>query len=195
MNISANYLQLFDEMLAYHCAPTLAKVKPSSIITISNKVLHTNFKELLSIYNKRYANNDLVFRELCACDKKVLIIIYSPTLMKNIFQDVSSKKYLTSFGYSYTDDIDLLIEQLSKRVNDEQTFPHEIGLFLGYPLEDVVGFIEQKGQNFKKIGHWKVYGNLNIANQLFTAYNFCRDVFVNKFAAGIPLQQIVSEEI
>ena len=36
-------------------------------------------------------------------------------------------------------------------------FPHEIGLFLGYPFEDVMGFIENKGENYLCSGCWKVY--------------------------------------
>ena len=36
-------------------------------------------------------------------------------------------------------------------------FPHEIGLLLGYPPEDVSGFIENGGKNFLCSGYWKVY--------------------------------------
>ncbi len=32
---------------------------------------------------------------------------------------------------------------------EEATYPHEIGIFLGYPLEDVLGFIQ--------LVFWKVY--------------------------------------
>jgi hypothetical protein len=36
-------------------------------------------------------------------------------------------------------------------------FPHEIGIFLGYPPEDVAAFIENDGKNYACRTHWKVY--------------------------------------
>lgn len=53
----------------------------------------------------------------------------------------------------------LCIRNLRIRINSSKTFPHEIGLFLGYPVEDVKGFIENKGENCVKCGAWKVYCN------------------------------------
>ena len=56
-----------------------------------------------------------------------------------------------------------LIERL--RAYDE--FPHEIGLFLSYPPEDVKGFIEHHAADFKYAGLWKVYGDEQRARDLF----------------------------
>lgn len=50
---------------------------------------------------------------------------------------------------------------------EKDGFPHEVGLFLGYPLDDVTGFIEQKGKNYKCCGIWKVYGNEKQTQMLF----------------------------
>ena len=41
------------------------------------------------------------------------------------------------------------IVKLIGRLQENEGFPHEIGLFLGYPPEDVLGFIENKGEFFK----------------------------------------------
>ena len=62
--------------------------------------------------------------------------------------------------YGYTDtSVDGAIEWLRMRLASGDGFPHEIGLFLGYPVEDVLGFIENAGQNCKCCGCWKVYCN------------------------------------
>ena len=52
-------------------------------------------------------------------------------------------------------DCDGMLRQLSRRLCCEADFPHEIGVFLGYPLTDVVGFIENQGRNFTCCGCWK----------------------------------------
>ena len=56
-------------------------------------------------------------------------------------------------------------------------FPHEMGLLLGYPVEDVEGFIENKGHNYLYAGYWKVYGHVEEKKALFNRYEEARKVF------------------
>ena len=56
---------------------------------------------------------------------------------------------------------------LIRRLRESEEFPHEIGLFLGYPIEDVVGFIRYAGKGCKLSGLWKVYGDAEAASRLF----------------------------
>ena len=44
------------------------------------------------------------------------------------------------------------------RMAQSEGFPHEVGLFLGYPPEDVRGFMECRAKGFRCVGCWKVYG-------------------------------------
>jgi hypothetical protein len=46
-------------------------------------------------------------------------------------------------------------------------FPHEIGLFLGYPADDVEAFIKYEGKNYASSRYWKVYHNIEEANEIF----------------------------
>ena len=48
---------------------------------------------------------------------------------------------------------------LIERLQNREDFPHEIGLFLSYPPEDVQGFIDNRAHNYKRICAWKVYGD------------------------------------
>ncbi|MDR1902212.1 MAG: DUF3793 family protein [Treponema sp.] len=63
---------------------------------------------------------------------------------------------------------------LKKKLETFQQFPHEIGFFLGYPIDDVLGFVKHKGQNYKLCGYWKVYGNIETAKNNFYCYELCR---------------------
>ena len=67
--------------------------------------------------------------------------------------------------------------RLIQRLKSEGTFPHEIGLFLGYPPEDVLGFIHNKGRNHKCIGCWKVYGDEATARAVFRKYRECTRIY------------------
>lgn len=55
-------------------------------------------------------------------------------------------------------------------------FPHEVGLFLSYPPEDVKGFIAHRANDFKCAGLWKVYGNEEKARSLFAKYKMHGDL-------------------
>ena len=41
-----------------------------------------------------------------------------------------------------------------------------MGIFLGYPVDDVAGFINHCGNNCKACGQWKVYGDVEYAKNL-----------------------------
>ena len=60
--------------------------------------------------------------------------------------------------------------------NGEMPFPHELGLLLGYPAEDVRGFM---GIGYKKClytGYWKVYEKAEEKIALFSEYDRAMDL-------------------
>ena len=68
------------------------------------------------------------------------------------------------------------------------TFPHEIGLFLGYPPEDVAGFMTHQGKHCKCVGCWKVYGDEAAARRQFAAYKSCTANYCRRRASGASLE-------
>ena len=60
-------------------------------------------------------------------------------------------------------------------------FPHEVGLFLGYPVWDVKGFIEHKGQQYKLCGYWKVYDDVPGALCKFEEYDWIKKCALERF--------------
>ena len=92
------------------------------------------------------------------------------------------------------DDENISINKLSSRLEEHKDFPHEIGLFLGYPPEDVKGFIDNNGKNFKSLGYWKVYGDVNKANELFDKYRKCQKILLDRLNMGYTLKQLVIQK-
>ena len=79
-----------------------------------------------------------------------------------------------------------LLRCLSRRLRQSEGFPHEIGVFLGYPLEDVIGFCRHKGEGCKLCGYWKVYGDVDHAKRCFAAFDCCRDAPYARLLSGSP---------
>ena len=92
----------------------------------------------------------------------------------------------------------ILIYKLLKRLSDRIMmycggnieFPHEIGAFLEYPVEDVRGFLENKGENYLYSGYWKVYHNVNYTEKLFEYYDIVRDWTLEEIMNGKSIKEV-----
>ena len=71
-----------------------------------------------------------------------------------------------------------------------EDFPHEIGVFLDYPLEDVIGFIRNRGSGFCCLGCWKAYSNAEAAEKTFALYRKCREVYLNCYGKGFDVARL-----
>ena len=83
-----------------------------------------------------------------------------------------------------------LLNQLADRLCCEGEFPHEIGVFLGYPLADVIGFIENRGKNFTACGYWKVYTDPTAAQAEFDRYKKCERIYARCYYNGTPIRRL-----
>ena len=67
------------------------------------------------------------------------------SLQEYLAQD-EARNLLLQDGYNIDGSLDEMIVRLKERFFHKTEFPHEIGLFLGYPIEDVKGFRKFGGQ-------------------------------------------------
>ena len=82
------------------------------------------------------------------------------------------------------------LRQLAARLCLEEEFPHEIGLFLGYPPDDVEGFIHYGPKHSKCVGDWRVYGNEEQAKRLFAQYRACTLAYQAQLKCGKTVEQL-----
>jgi hypothetical protein len=92
-------------------------------------------------------------------------------------------------GYD-TDNCQHCVVQLIRRLRSQPDFPHEIGLFLGYPPEDVCGFIENRACGCKCVGCWKVYGDETAARKKFDQYKKCTRIYREQWQKGRPIERL-----
>ncbi len=181
----------FDELLAFHCAPVLMQVKPANVISLPHMDM-AKLQQLLHEYNKDFAPQGIVFRLVCRCSRRSLLLIYNEEKLRQVLQDKGCRAYLTAAGYGGKNSLKEDLLTLESRLQQECGFPHEIGIFLGYPLEDVLGFVLHKGCRCKYSGYWKVYGDVEQAKKLFATYEKCRDSVLQKLTEGLSLYNAVT---
>ena len=61
---------------------------------------------------------------------------------------------------------------------------------MGYPPEDVRGFIENRAQNFKRAGLWKVYGDEARAEALFRKFKKCTQIYCERWQSGSKMDEL-----
>lgn len=171
-----------------HCAPTLAGLKSASLFNYfydGEQIVREELDEVNALLNKKGVKVEvLIWR-----DKSALVYVYRTTMLQRELSQPGVLELLEKYGYRSCE-IDFCLKYLKCRLLNCSCFPHEIGVFLGYPLEDVKGFIENGGKNCESCGAWKVYCNREEKDKLFRKYDKCRDVYLRVFYEGRELSQM-----
>ena len=151
-----------EEQLIKHCSPTLAGIKTGNMfVSVYSDI--NEMRDDIRHWNNRLTKKGLRILPLRFQNNRALVYVFRPRK---------------------------LICDLMKRIDEYVEFPHEIGLFLGYPPEDVCGFIENKAQNCKCVGCWKVYGDVERAQRTFTKYKKCTDAYSFQYAKGRTIERL-----
>ena len=180
----------FEAVLVRQCAPTLAGMKPGSIFCFHHSSLEASRQKVCQ-WNKQLEPFGLTVQILLERpgSSSVIVFVYRHDRLEQMLSDDAYQSFLAEAGYEDAN-LDDLLEQLSYRLRTQPEFPHEIGVFLGYPLRDVTGFIENHGRNFTCCGFWKSYGDPAEMQVCFACYRRCIQTYVAMFEQGIPIERL-----
>lgn len=177
-----------EELIVRHGAPTLAGLKTGSLFSCPFAGEQA-MQRCLRCWNHALAPKGLRAVPLRWQNGRALVYLYRPTHLARDLQHPQAQALLAPRGYCCAEPTRCLA-RLMQRLRAEEEFPHEIGLFLSYPPEDVAGFIESPRCGFKCIGCWKVYGDARAARKTFGRYRRCTEIYCARYARGDSLQRL-----
>ena len=177
-----------EELLIRHCSPTLAGMKTGNLFACSFPG-GEEMRECLRCWNRLLTKKGLRVLPLRFQNGRALIYVYRPSRLSADLRRGAAKQLLKERGYC-TDTSEGCVIQLIRRLCECEEFPHEIGLFLGYPPEDVCGFIQNRAGGCKCAGCWKVYGDAEAAQKTFAKYKKCSDVYAAQYANGRSIERL-----
>jgi hypothetical protein len=172
-------------VIGQQCAPVLAGVKPSNLLIVeqgNHNVLHHVLKGTTIRRCLLYASG-----------QKDYWFLYDEETLCTLIHQKAAGEFLMECGYAQENlaqILDRLAVRFSQYKRGEAEFPHEMGVLLGYPLNDVRGFIENKGQNFRMSGYWKVYDDVSYADRVFKLYQQVRGFVLELWSQGVCLPDI-----
>lgn len=175
-----------EELIVRHCSPTLAGLKTANLFRCSYTTKGELCEEIRRL-NRLLSAKGLRILPLRITEHDALIYVYRPKRLKYDLSHAEASLILEQQGY-FCDTPEKCIVRLISRLGENEDFPHEIGLFLGYPPEDVRGFMANDAKEPKLIGHWKVYGDAEKAERLFAAYKKCTESYMRSLTKGNTIE-------
>ncbi|MCY6957104.1 DUF3793 family protein [Clostridium brassicae] len=195
-----NFMNIIDKfsnkdyliaMILYSAAPTIAKHKPSYLIIFHNQGKR-KLNNIWEIYkNDIYKELNISFYELKNNSDSTAVLFYDNSKMNKILKNKRNTKFLKQYGYTSKMSLKQCLSLLKNRYY--YSCPNEIGVFLGYPLEDVIEFISDNQKEAIIFGYWKVYHNLNYALNVFKKYDSCREKVINLISNGVDFIDILNK--
>ncbi len=181
-----------EEFLVAHCSPVLAGLKTANMfLTDCSDIrqLHDQLREL----NRRLGRKGVRAIPLRCREEKALIYLYRPDRLQKDLADETASQILEDCGYPLTSR-GRCLACLREKLSRSEAFPHEIGLFLGYPPKDVLGFIRHGSRGAKCTGYWQVYSDEEGAKESFRRFRKCTQVYCSRISSGGSLERLTVAE-
>lgn len=174
-----------DRDFIVYGAPTLANIKTASLFNCRFDTKE-HFQEWMRQKNRAFHEKGLCMYVLHYCRHSALVYFFRMSRLSEVLQREEVRSFLAEYGYGQEDSVPACLTKLKERTDGcrPADFPHEIGIFLGYPLDDVRGFIDNHGENYQAFGMWKVYGNVEETCACFRLYRQCSDVYERIWRTG-----------
>lgn len=186
---NADEKEYMVNFMTYMLCPTIAKYKPSSMITISNK--HKNMYTLWCKYGNEYLKSiNLKVFEIHRKENLITLLFYNENMLSEVLNFRDNAKFLSKFGYY---DFMSLMDKLNLLKNRYQYnfCAHEMGIFLGIPVKDVEDFINCNEKKCVCCGYWKVYNDLENALEIFQNYNRSKYNFLRLLQKNVEFTKAV----
>lgn len=184
-------MERFEQFLVEQCAPVLAGIKPGSMFPYQPGE-GERLPELLRHWNSVLSPKGVSVTSIKRCRRSggYLIYVYRPRKIEEILAEPKVAAFLAQCGYEPGMGLTQALRLLTKRLCQNPEFPHEVGVFLGYPLLDILGFIENQGKDCLCTGCWKVYHEPQKARETFRSYHRCTAAYRDLYRQGNSAEQL-----
>ena len=179
-------LKSIETQIALQCAPLISGLKVSNLLIIS-----AEDEALVRIILRR---SGISFFRLLRTGEKVTFLLFRKNPLEAYLKQQEVEAMLAEAGYAELS-LGNILSTFQKRYAHYMSaggrFPHEMGLLLGYPAEDVKGFVENEGKNFLYSGYWKVYADVEEKRRLFQKFENAKETVIQLLSYGVGIQDIL----
>jgi len=104
------------------------------------------------------------------------VLFYHESALDQQLSKPEVLEFLKNHGYPQNYNLKSYLQFLVKRLKSDD-FPHEIGIFFGYPLKDVLGFMGYSNLEMTYSKEWKIYGDKASSLLQLKKFEMAREYF------------------
>lgn len=175
-----------ETKMILQCAPLIAGLKASNLLSVNSKMVDK--------VTQIITGTEISYLILWETKAKTTMLLYKDERLYTYLSNPNVQKLLKAYGYANTElekMLPVFQQHYAEYMAGEKPFPHEIGLFLGYPVEDVEGFIKYEGKNSLYTGYWKVYVDPVSKVKLFEEFDFAKETLIRMHSYGMSVRNII----
>lgn len=167
---SENQDSEFKKWIVKVLGPVLLGEKPAEILSFPRKD-NEKLRRIKDMFSKC---NKISYKEFIGFNGTNKILFYNNELLNLTLLDLRNLNFLKKIGYSNKYSLEVYLNHLIQKI-EQSYIPHEIGIFLGYPLKDVIGFIGHSSLKLTKINGWNVYGDSRLSDEKYNRFNNAKE--------------------
>lgn len=165
--------EYMEKFIGYMLSPVITGIKPASTINLKDcrKSFFSYWKKNSNYILEKYNLESIDLQET---HNSIIILVYDRLNLSQHLKIKKNHNFLCELGYS-----DFQLERCLNCLKNKiinKTFPHESGIFLGIPYDDVIGFMNGEKCLFR--GYWKVYSSDSKHKEIFSLYDKSRKKYM-----------------
>lgn len=179
----------FLKWLTVELAPTIMGEKPSILLTFTdNNRFHrlSYWRNFGAAFLRQAVIDWTIMRQSL---NSITILFYHPDSLERCLEQADNCRFLAAFGYSSEYSLAKNMDYLKQRY--QHGCPHEIGVFLGIPLKDVLGFMGKGRECGSCRGMWRIYGDPAVSLQVMDKIDASKRYVAKLLNSGISPRKIL----
>lgn len=180
----------FNGWLVEILGPVLIGSKPAELLSFPKHDRNT-FKKIEEIQRYIGKCKRVKYRLFKYKNDSIKVLFYNPKALDRSLKECRNMKFLKSLGYPKEYELDTYIEFIVNKMIDG-IIPHEIGVFLGYPLKDIIGFIGHPSLKLTKISSWRVYGDPRLSDKRLDEFLDAKNKIKRLLMSSKPEEVLIS---
>lgn len=148
----------FQRWLFLHAAGVLLGEKAGELLTLSAGQCGLSVDRQTRCAAALSASWRFSQRVLCRLDSRARVVLFDPARVAETLSG-APRWVLDQLDYPHDVGPDSFLAEVGRRWEETGEVPHEIGLALGYPVKDVLGFMGLNGLPCTGACGWRIYGN------------------------------------
>lgn len=149
----------FEEWVFVQAAGVLFAQKAGELLTLPAEQFALPMAQRLICLDALAAQWRIACQVVQQNDVSSKVVLYRPELVQARLYEVSPAILCGTLGYACTITPDAFVVEVGRRWRERGTIPHEIGLALGYPAKDVLGYMGLQQLDCTGCCGWRVYGD------------------------------------